>query len=87
MGKRLIHSNEVHLISEAELKAAARKMVENLYLAAGSMEGFDFYKVVNAYFTDLEKRHQINKLLKIVDDPECCEAAAEEAVAEEATIE
>jgi hypothetical protein len=68
MGKRLIHSNEIHLLSEAEIKAAVRKMVEELGLAAGSMEGFDIYKVVQAYFRDLEKRHEINRTLRIVED-------------------
>ncbi|MDH6311701.1 hypothetical protein M2137_000460 [Parabacteroides sp. PFB2-10] len=72
MGKRLIHSNEIHLLSETEIKAAARKMVEDLGLAAGSMEGFNIYKVVITYFRDLEKRHEVNKLLKIVEDPEYC---------------
>lgn len=72
MGKRLIHSNEIHLLNEAEIKAAARKMVESLGLAAGSMEGFDIYKVVDIYFRDLEKRHEINRLLKIVEDPVYC---------------
>ncbi|MDR2969362.1 MAG: hypothetical protein LBV32_07130 [Tannerellaceae bacterium] len=69
MGKRLIHSNEIHLLSEAEIKAAVRKMVEELGLAAGSMEGFDIYKVVQAYFRNLEKRHAINRALHIEEDP------------------
>ena len=33
--------------------------------AAGSTGGFDIYKVVEAYFTDLEKRKEINDLLGI----------------------
>lgn len=69
MGKRLIHSNEIHLLSEAEIKAAVRRMVEDLGLAAGSMEGFDIYKVVQAYFRDLEKRHEINRSLHIPEAP------------------
>lgn len=63
MGKRLIHSDEIHLINEAELRAAVGKMVEALGLAAGSTKGFDIYKVAKAYFTDLEKREAINQLL------------------------
>ncbi|MDF9829236.1 hypothetical protein [Parabacteroides sp. PF5-6] len=83
---RLIHSNEVHLLNEAEIKAAVRKMVESLGLAAGSMEGFDIYKVVQKYFRDLDKRHEINLLLGIVEDPAYCgeeEQAREVAEAEE----
>lgn len=72
MGKRLIHSNEIHLISESEVHAAVRRMVESLGLAAGSMEGFDIYKVVETYFTDLDKRHEVNKLLRITEDPVYC---------------
>ena len=34
-------------------------------MAAGSTGGFDIYKVVEAYFTDLEKRKEINDLLGI----------------------
>jgi hypothetical protein len=69
MGKSLIHGNELHLISEAELKAAVKVIVDKLDLAAGSTEGFDLYKVVEAYFRDLEKRSEINKILKIAEDP------------------
>lgn len=69
MGKnQLIHSNELHLIGKAEIQNAAKKMVESLNLAAGSTEGFDIYKVVEIYFTDLEKRHEINLLLGIQED-------------------
>lgn len=83
---RLIHSNEVHLLKEAEIKAAVRKMVESLGLAAGSMEGFNIYKVVDVYFRDIEKRHEINRSLRIVEDPVYCgeeEQAREVAEAEE----
>lgn len=83
MGKRLIHSNEIHLINQPDIRKAVRKMVEELGLAAGSMEGFDIYKVVESYFTDLDKRHEINLLLKIVEDPECCVEQIEEALAAE----
>ena len=56
MGKnQLIHGNEFHLLKQAE----------SLNLAAGSTGGFDIYKVVEAYFTDLEKRKEINDLLGI----------------------
>jgi len=69
MGKSLIHNNEVHLISQPDIHAAVRKMIEELGLAAGSMESFDIYKVVETYFTDLNKRHKINCLLNIEEDP------------------
>ncbi len=72
MGKRLIHGNEIHLISQPDIHKAVRRMIEDLGLAAGSMEGFDIYKVVETYFIDLEKRHEINSCLKIVEDPEYC---------------
>ena len=61
MGKsQLIHNNEFHLISKAEIRKATGKLVESLNLAAGSTDGFDIYKVVDAYFTDLDKRHEVN---------------------------
>ena len=64
MGKnQLIHGNEFHLLKQAEIHKA--KLVESLNLAAGSTGGFDIYKVVEAYFTDLEKRKEINDLLGI----------------------
>lgn len=63
MGKNLIHSNEIHLVDKAEIHNAAKKMVEALHLAAGSTGDFDIYKVVEAYFTDLEKRREINALI------------------------
>ena len=62
MGKsQLIHNNEFHLISKAEIRKATGKLVESLNLAAGSTDGFDIYKVVDAYFTDLDKRHGIGE--------------------------
>ena len=64
MGKnQLIHGNEFHLLKQAEIHKAT--LVESLNLAAGSTGGFDIYKVVEAYFTDLEKRKEINDLLGI----------------------
>ena len=46
MGKsQLIHNNEFHLISKAEIRKATGKLVESLNLAAGSTDGFDIYKV------------------------------------------
>lgn len=63
MGQNLIHSNEIHLIDKADLHNAAKKMVEALHLAAGSTGDFDIYKVVECYFTDLEKRREINALI------------------------
>lgn len=65
MGKNLIHNNELHLVDKKEIHDAAKKMVESLNLAAGSTTGFDVYKVVDAYFTDLDKRKEINDLLGI----------------------
>ena len=60
MGKsQLIHNNEFHLINKAEIRKATGKLVESLNLAAGSTDGFDIYKVVDAYFTDLDKRHEM----------------------------
>lgn len=61
----LIHNNEFHLIDKAEIRKATKKLVESLHLAAGSTDGFDIYKVVEAYFTDLDRRHEINALLGI----------------------
>lgn len=66
MGKnQLIHSNEIHLVNPTEIRDAASKMVEALHLAAGSTKGFDIYKVVEVYFTDLDKRQEINRMLGI----------------------
>ena len=59
MGKnQLIHGNEFHLLKQAEIHKATGKLVESLNLAAGSTGGFDIYKVVEAYFTDLEKERR-----------------------------
>ena len=86
MGKnQLIHSNELHLIEKAEIHNAAKKMVESLNLAAGSTGGFDIYKVVEVYFTDLEKRHEMNQLLGIQED--CAYYGAKEQAAECAKAE
>ena len=56
MEKYLIHSNELHLIDKAKIHQAVEKMVESLDMAAGSTSCFDLYKVVETYFTDLDKR-------------------------------
>jgi len=64
----LIHSNESQLIDRSELHEAVSALVEQLGLAAGSTEGFDIYKVVEAYFTDLDMRYEINALLEIPQD-------------------
>ena len=80
MGKNLIHSNELHLIDKKEIHNAAKKMVESLNLAAGSTGGFDIYKVVETYFTDLDKRHAINQLIGIGED--CAYYGAQEQAAE-----
>ena len=80
MGKNLIHSNDFHLIDKKEIQNAAKKMVESLNLAAGSTGGFDIYKVVETYFTDLDKRHAINQLIGIGED--CAYYGAQEQAAE-----
>lgn len=68
MGKnQLIHGNEFHLIGKEEIHKATGKLVESLNLAAGSTGGFDIYKVVEAYFTDLEKRAKINAAVGLSD--------------------
>ncbi len=65
MEKYLIHSNELHFINKERIHREVEKMVESLDMAAGSTEGFDLYTVVESYFTDLEKRKEINRLLHI----------------------
>lgn len=67
----MIHSNELHFIGKKRIHQAVEKMVESLDLAAGSTTGFDLYAVVEAYFTDLEKRREINRLLHL--DRDTCE--------------
>ena len=61
-------------------KESTGKLVESLNLAAGSTGGFDIYKVVDAYFTDLDKRHEINALLGI---GESCQYYGEQEQVEE----
>lgn len=73
---QLIHGNELHLIKKADIRKAIEKTVESLNLAAGSTDGFDIYKVVETYFLDLEKRHEINQMLGI--DDECVSLEREE---------
>ncbi|MCD8093879.1 MAG: hypothetical protein LUF01_14050 [Bacteroides sp.] len=68
MDRSLIHSNELHFISKKRIHQAVEKMVESLDLAAGSTTGFDLYTVVESYFTDLEKRREINRLLNLKED-------------------
>lgn len=76
MEKSLIHSNELHFISKRRIHEAVEKMVESLDMAAGSTMGFDLYAVVEAYFTDLEKRREINRLLNLEENT--CEEIEEE---------
>lgn len=76
MEKSLIHSNELHFISKKRIHQAVEKMVESLDLAAGSTTGFDLYAVVESYFTDWEKRREINRLLNLKQD--VCEEIEEE---------
>lgn len=68
MERYLIHSNELHLINVERIHEAVEKMVESLDMAAGSTTNFDIYQVVEKYFTDLEKRREINHLLGIKED-------------------
>ena len=63
MEKNLIHSNELHFIDKKRIHRAVGKLVESLELAAGSTTGFNLYAVVESYFTDLNKRREINRLL------------------------
>lgn len=70
MEKSLIHSNELHFIKKERIHRAVEKMVESLDLAAGSTAGFNLYAVVENYFSDLEKRREINYLLSI-EKKEC----------------
>ena len=65
MEKKLLHSNEFHLIDPNKIHAAVEQMVETLELAAGSTCYFDLYRVVEAYFIELEHRKEINLLLEI----------------------
>ena len=76
MEKSLIHSNELHFISKKGIHQAVEKMVESFDLAAGSTTGFNIYAVVESYFTDLEKRKEINQLLNLEQDV-CEEIEAE----------
>ena len=80
MEKSLIHSNELHFISKKRIHQAVEKMVESLDLAAGSTTGFNIYAVVESYFTDLEKRKEINQLLNLEQDTPL--APSERALAE-----
>lgn len=73
MEKYLIHSNELHLIEKEKIHQAVEQLVETLGMAAGSTHSFDLYKVVETYFTDLDRRREMNLLLGIPDhtyDPE-----------------
>ncbi len=63
MEKNLIHSNELHFIDKKRIHRAVGQLVEALGLAAGSTTGFNLYAVVESYFTDLDKRREINRLL------------------------
>lgn len=65
MEKYLIHSNELHLIDKRRIHQAVEGVVESLGIAAGSTDNFDLYRVVETYFTDLEKRKRINRMLDI----------------------
>lgn len=64
MERHLIHNNELHLISKDVLRDAVKTMVDKLGLAAGSTADFDLYKVVETYFTDRDKRQEINQIIE-----------------------
>ena len=68
MEKDLSHSKELDLIDRKKNHEAVELMVDRLGLAAGSTADFNLYKVVEDYFTDLEKRDKMNHLLNIKDD-------------------
>lgn len=65
--KAFIHKEELHLLDRQVIHNAVKDMANKLGLAAGSTSGFDLYQVVETYFTDLEKRKEINALLGIED--------------------
>ncbi len=67
MEKYLIHSNEFHLIAPEKIHTAVEQMVDTLGLAAGSTYHFDLYRVVETYFSDLERRKEMNMLLGITN--------------------
>ena len=67
MEKNLIHSNELHFIDKKRIHRAVEQLVESLELAAGSTE---------SYFTDLDKRREINRLLHL--EQNICEEVEEE---------
>ncbi len=77
----LIHTNEFHLIDKRLIAMQVERLVQSLGLAAGSTTGFDLYKVVESYFTDLETRHAINFMLSISESGSYYE---EEMIAERA---
>ena len=76
MEKNLIHSNELHFIDKKRIHRAVEQLVESLELAAGSTTGFNLYAVVESYFTDLDKRREINRLLHL--EQNICEKVEEE---------
>ena len=53
----------MHFIDKKRIHRAVEQLVESLELAAGSTTGFNLYAVVESYFTDLNKRREINRLL------------------------
>ena len=69
-------SNELHFIDKKRIHRAVEQLVESLELAAGSTTGFNLYAVVESYFTDLNKRREINRLLNL--EQNICEEVEEE---------
>lgn len=74
---QLIHGDELHLIEREKIQKAVEIVVDFLEMAAGSTEGFDLYRVMDAYFKDLDMRYRMNRCLGI---PEGCSYYAKELI-------
>ena len=66
----------MNFIDKKRIHRAVEQLVESLELAAGSTTGFNLYAVVESYFTDLNKRKEINRLLNL--EQNICEEVEEE---------
>lgn len=60
-----VRSDEYQFIDTNDILKQAKMVVDNLHLAAGSTTGFNIYTLLEVYFTDLEKRKEINKILHV----------------------
>lgn len=63
--KETVRSDEYQFIDTNDILKQAGMIVDNLHLTAGSTTGFDIYTLLQEYFTDLEKRKAINKILRV----------------------